>query len=138
MRYSKWTPLFSGKSWEWSTPKEVYSELDGEFHFTHDPCKLGGTLGLLEPWGTSNFVNPPYGPGLSDWFSKAILEQAAGKTSVLLVPSRTDTRWFHDYAIKYATEIRFIRGRLRFGNSTNTAPFPSMLAIFLPHMPEKL
>jgi hypothetical protein len=120
--------LFSSASDHWSTPTELYTKLNEEFNFNDDPCPLHGTGGLDRSWGSSVFVNPPYSDILL-WIKKASNEATKGKTVVLLVPSRTDTKWFHDYAMK-ATEIRFLRGRLRFGGSKNSAPFPSCLVIF--------
>ena len=85
--------------------------------------------GLEMDWGTSTFVNPPYGREIGKWTNKAVEEADKGKTIVLLIPSRTDTRWWQEDIMK-AQEIRFIKGRLKFGSATNSAPFPSALAIF--------
>lgn len=121
--------IFSSASDEWSTPKDTYDALDAEFGFNDDPCPLGGKEnGLLRSWKSPIFVNPPYSD-IKPWMEKALFESKAKKTIVLLVPSRTDTKWFHDYAMK-ASEIRFIRGRLKFGNAKNNAPFPSCIVIF--------
>jgi site-specific DNA-methyltransferase (adenine-specific) len=122
--------LFSSASEHWATPEDTYRALDAEFHFNDDPCPLGGSGGLERPWGTSTYVNPPYGRGIYDWLAKATHERLQGKTIVFLLPARTDTRWFHDIVLPQATEIRFIRGRLRFGGSKNSAPFPSMIIVF--------
>ncbi len=119
---------FSSATDNWSTPKDVYEALDAEFHFNDDPCPLNGTGGLERPWGSSTFCNPPYSK-IKDWVKKAWDESQLGKTVVLLIPSRTDTRYFHDYVMK-AKEIRFIKGRLRFGNAIQNAPFPSCVVIF--------
>lgn len=132
MNDRKWAVLGSCKSWDWSTSPDFYSALDAEFCFDHDPCKIGGTLGLLENWGRRNYVNPPYGRGLKDWFSKALLERAKGNLSVFNVPARTDTSWFHDYVLPNADEIRFVRGRLKFGAAAHGAPFPSIIVVFRP------
>ena len=76
------------------------------------------------------FVNPPYGREIVKWVEKSYLESQKENTLVvMLIPARTDTRWFHDF-IYHKAEIRFIKGRLRFGNSNNNAPFPSMIVIF--------
>lgn len=124
--------LFSSASDEWTTPEETYRALDAEFGFKDDPCPLGGNVsGLLREWGSPCFVNPPYSD-IGPWMERALLEAQAGKTVVLLVPSRTCTRWWHDYALK-ATEIRFIRGRLKFGGAKTGAPFPSAVVIFQPN-----
>lgn len=122
--------VFSSSSPHWATPSALYSELNKEFNFNDDPCPIGdGIGGLLREWGTCTYVNPPYGRSLYQWISKAYLEMTQNKTIVLLLPARTDTKWFHDFCIK-ATEIRFIKGRLKFGDAVNAAPFPSMVVIF--------
>jgi len=122
---------FLSQSIHWATPQGVYQELDAEFHFNFDPCPLGGGLidGLTVGWGSSTFCNPPYGNQIGKWTSKAVKEYEKGKNVVLLIPSRTDTRWWHSDIMK-ATEIRFIKGRLKFGQAKNSAPFPSALAIY--------
>ena len=123
--------MFSSANDNWSTPKEVYDALDKEFRFTDDPAPLHGAGGLDRGWGTCSFVNPPYSE-IKDWV-KYGYEQAigGGKTVVMLIPSRTDTRWWHEYVMK-AKEIRFIKGRLKFGGSKNSAPFPSAIVVFKP------
>ncbi len=124
--------LFTSASQHWSTPKELYDELDKEFHFNDDPCPLlsPNRVGLIRSWGSRTFCNPPYGREISHWLDKARFEnRIRGKTVVCLVPSRTDTRWWHDYCMK-ASEIRFLRGRLKFGGAKNSAPFPSAIVIF--------
>lgn len=122
---------FSSVHDNWSTPKEVYDALNAEFNFNFDPCPLGGLAdcdGLLIDWSSRNFVNPPYSR-LKEWCKKAYEESLKGKTVVMLIPSRTDTKAWHDYCMK-AQEIRFIKGRLKFGDSKNSAPFPSAIIIF--------
>ena len=138
--------LFSSGNDSWATPKSVFADLNLEFKFDFDPCplnrspKLSNTLfdseedtepfnGLTSDWGKSNFVNPPYSD-IGAWMQKAIGEYNKGKTVVMLVPSRTDTKWFHQYCLPNAKEIRFCAGRLKFGGSKNNAPFPSMVVIF--------
>lgn len=113
----------------WTTPKALYEDLDREFHFNDDPCPLHGSGGLDRPWGDSTYCNPPYGREIGKWIVKAYTEARGGKTVVLLVPSRTDTAWFQDYCLK-ADEIRFIKGRLKFGDAVNSAPFPSAVVVF--------
>lgn len=120
--------LFSSATDHWSTPKEVYDKLDSEFHFNFDPCPLHGNGGLDIDWGSRTFVNPPYS-AIKDWIKKGYETSQGGTTVVLLIPSRTDTRWWHDYVMK-AAEIRFIKGRLKFGDAKNNAPFPSCIVIF--------
>ena len=124
-------PLFSSASDRWATPKAVYNALDSEFHFDFDPCPLDGGGDGLSPlfteWrGKRVYCNPPYGPGIGEWLRRGLEATLA----VFLIPARTDTRWFHDLVLPYATEIRFLRGRLKFGDAKNSAPFPSMVVVF--------
>jgi hypothetical protein len=122
--------VFSSGNDEWTTPEATYAALDAEFHFADDACPLGGDAnGLMREWLSPCFVNPPYS-SIYRWMEKALLEFKAGKTVVVLVPSRTDTRWFHRFCL--LGEIRFIQGRLKFGGHKNSAPFPSMVVIFKP------
>lgn len=129
--------LFSQKSDEWATPQALFAELDAEFHFTLDPCATAENAkcdryftrdddGLSQSWdGETVFVNPPYSE-VAEWVKKAARSRA---TVVMLVPARTDTRWFHAYC-QAPREVRFIKGRLKFGGSLGNAPFPSMLVVF--------
>ena len=121
--------LFTSASQHWETPKELYEALDLEFHFNDDPCPLHGEGGLDRRWGTRTFLNPPYGREIGKWLFRAWEESVWGRTVVCLVPARTDTRWWHEYVMK-ADEIRFLRGRLKFGDATNSAPFPSAVVVF--------
>jgi site-specific DNA-methyltransferase (adenine-specific) len=123
--------MFKSTHDNWSTPKNVYDELDKEFHFDCDPCPLGGADGLEKEFGRVSFCNPPYSK-LKEWIKKCYEESIKGKTVVMLIPSRTDTIAFHDYVLKYAKEIRFVRGRLKFGGAKNSAPFPSAIVVFRP------
>lgn len=124
---------YSSQRVDWKTPRAVYQILDAEFRFDHDPCPGGilnwETHGLSADWGKCNFVNPPYGAALPRWMEKGYQEYLKGKVVVFLVPSRTDTRWWHDFCMK-ATEIRFVKGRLKFDDQKNSAPFPSAIIIF--------
>ena len=133
--------LFTSNSDEWATPQDVYDMLDKEFNFDLDPCATEEnhkcekyytteTDGLLKEWGGYRvFCNPPYS-NIAAWVEKAFRETRNDNTLVvLLIPARTDTRYFHDF-IYQRTEIRFIKGRLKFGDSKNSAPFPSMVVIF--------
>ena len=144
---------FSSQSDEWSTPQWLYNILDQEFGFgidvcaTQDNAKCPGYLGieqdgLMYPWSESLhtrlqpcWMNPPYSQ-LKLWVKKAYEESQKGCTVVCLIPSRTDTVAWHDYVMK--GEIRFIRGRLKFGGSENSAPFPSAVVIFRPDRPERI
>jgi len=131
--------MFSSKSDMWYTPDEFYNKLNSEFNFTLDPCASDTNFkcekyyteedeGLAQSWANEVvFMNPPYSK-VKDWIQKAY-DSRKNATVVCLVPSRTDTRWFHDYCT-YAKEIRFIKGRLKFGDSKNCAPFPSMVVVF--------
>ena len=135
--------LFSSNSDEWSTPQNIYNSLNAEFGFNLDPCATNENHkceryftkeqnGLLQNWGGGGhtvFCNPPYSC-IAKWVEKAYREaQQDNTTVVLLIPARTDTRYFHDF-IMHRSEIRFIRGRLKFSGHENSAPFPSMVVIF--------
>lgn len=135
--------MFSSKSDAWATPQKFFDELNAEFHFNLDPCADSSNAkcdkffteeddGLTKSWeGYTVFCNPPYGRNTTGkWIEKAYRESRNPNTMVVcLVPARTDTRWFHDYVIG-KSEIRFVRGRLKFGDGTSPAPFPSMVVIF--------
>jgi len=123
--------MFSSASDNWKTPNDVYNKLNNEFNFDFDPCPLNeypDFNGLEIEWGKSSFVNPPYSD-IKNWCKKAYNEHLKGKTVVMLIPSRTDTIYWHEYIMK-AKEIRFIKGRLKFGGAKNSAPFPSAIIIF--------
>lgn len=124
-------PLFTSNCDNYKTPDAVYNKLNEEFKFDFDPCPLNESPnfdGLNINWGKSNFVNPPYSQ-IAKWCKKAYEESLKNKIVVMLIPSRTDTKYWHDYIMK-AKEIRFIKGRLKFGDSKNSAPFPSCIIIF--------
>ncbi len=133
--------LYSSNSDEWDTPQDLYDALDAEFNFTLDPCadeenhKTPNYFtkeqdGLHQDWsGRRVFCNPPYSQ-IDKWVEKAFRESRQDNTLVvLLIPSRTDTRYFHNF-IYHRAEIRFVKGRLKFGESKNSAPFPSMIVVF--------
>ena len=133
--------LFSSKSDEWSTPQEVFDELDSEFSFTLDPCANNENHkcqtyyteeenGLSKSWGGERvFCNPPYSK-IGAWVRKCYEESLKdGTVVVMLIPARTDTKYFHDYILN-RSEVRFLKGRLKFGDSKNSAPFPSMVVVF--------
>ena len=136
--------MFSSKTDQWATPQHFFDELNKEFGFTLDPCADEfnhkcdlwfdkQTDGLKQNWGGQRvFCNPPYGKEISKWVEKCFAESNKENTiCVMLIPARTDTKWFHDYIYKKSNvEIRFIKGRLKFGNSKNSAPFPSMVVVF--------
>jgi site-specific DNA-methyltransferase (adenine-specific) len=145
--------MFSSKSNEWATPQDFYNKLNAEFGFTLDPCATPTTAkcssyytadddGLSKDWsGHTVFMNPPYGRKQKDWIEKAFQEgEKTGTTVVALVPARTDTKAWHNYCMK-ATEIRFIKGRLKFGQGaikTKSAPFPSAVVVFSGSPPPKV
>lgn len=123
--------LFKSASDRWATPAAVYDALNDEFRFDFDPCPLDGDGDGLSPlfcsWrGKRVFCNPPYGPGIGDWLKRG----SEAELAVFLIPARTDTRWFHEICLPFASDIRFLRGRLRFGDAVNSAPFPSMVVVF--------
>lgn len=134
--------LFSSATDEWETPQDLFDELNAEFSFTVDVCALPINAkcsrfftpeqdGLIQEWSLETcWMNPPYGRQIGKWIRKAYEESQKGATVVCLLPARTDTAWWHDYCVK--GEIRFIRGRLKFGGSKNSAPFPSAIVIFRP------
>jgi len=120
---------YKSTSNNWNTDKQLYQDLDKEFHFTFDPCpKKPKYDGLDIKWGSSNFCNPPY-DNIERWLLKGIDEWKKGKTVVFLLPVRTSRDWWHDLAMQ-ATEIRFLRGRLKFSGYKWNAGFDSVLIIF--------
>lgn len=133
--------LFSSNSDEWSTPSDVFDRLNNEFSFNLDACATDlnhkceryftqAENGLNQSWGGYRvFCNPPYS-NISEWVKKAYYESYKADTLIcLLIPARTDTRYFQEY-ILHRAEIRFIKGRLHFNNSKAGAPFPSMIVIY--------
>ncbi len=135
--------LFSSHTCEWATPTKLFAQLAGEFSFKLDVCATAQNAkchryftlrdnAIFQPWAPEVcWMNPPYGPDLPTWMKKAWEESRRGATVVCLVPARTDTAWWHDFALQ-AAEIRFIRGRLRFGETGGKATFPSVLVVFKP------
>lgn len=134
--------MFSSKSDQWSTPQDFFDRLNREFDFTLDACADANNHkcdlyfteeddGLRQSWkGHRVFCNPPYGKTVKDWVEKAYNESRDKNTMVvMLLHARTDTRWFHDFVYGKA-EIRFVRGRLKFGGQKQPAPFPSMVVVY--------
>jgi phage N-6-adenine-methyltransferase len=132
---------FSSATDMWATPMSFFKEWDAKFKFETDVCANENNAkcekfyspeqnGLLQDWTGSCWMNPPYGRGIGEWIKKAHDSAVRGATVVCLLPARTDTRWWHDYCVK--GEITFIRGRLKFGDATNPAPFPSAVVVFRP------
>jgi len=121
--------LFKSEKQNWKTPKAFYQALDSEFNFDFDPCPNNPSFnGLKIEWGNVNFINPPY-KDIKNWIKKGFEEYLKDKTVVFLIPSRTDTLYWHNYIMK-ADEIRFIKGRLKFDDQKNSAPFPSCIVVF--------
>lgn len=134
--------MYSSSSSDWETPQEFFDLLDSEFHFTLDVCasfenhkceKFFTVFedGLSQDWKKNIcWMNPPYGREIGKWLKKAVESMEQGACVVCLLPSRTDTKWWHEYVMKSATQIRFLKGRLKFGDSKNSSPFPSAVVIF--------
>ena len=135
-------PMLSSETDMWATPQDFFDKLNEEFCFTLDPCATDDNAkcsnyftkeddGLTKDWGGHTvFCNPPYGRSIKDWVKKCYEESRKKDTTVvMLIPARTDTSYFHEY-IYGKGELRFIRGRLKFGDSHNSAPFPSMVVIY--------
>ena len=133
--------MFTSDTSEWATPQDFFDKLNAEFHFTLDPCatpenaKCGKFYtkeqnGLAQDWtGETVFCNPPYGKEISAWVEKCYKHSLSGECAVMLIPSRTDTRWFHEWVYGKA-ELRFVKGRLRFNDSKGSAPFPSLVVVY--------
>lgn len=134
--------MVSSKSNEWNTPQWLFDKLDEEFNFTLDPCSNNGNAkcgkcytkkedGLKQDWSKDVvFMNPPYGGHTGEWIRKAWQESLKGATVVCLIVSSTDRSYWHEYIFPYASQIRYIRGRLKFSNADSTAPFASAIIIF--------
>lgn len=121
-----------------ATPQDFFDKMNAEFGFELDVCATAENAkcakfytkaddGLKQEWKGVCWMNPPYGREIGAWMRKANESAMGGAVVVCLVPARTDTRWWHEYAINH--EIRFIRGRLKFGNAKNSAPFPSAVVV---------
>ena len=132
---------------EWYTPKELYNKLNEEFNFTLDPCCTEKSRkcekyftkkenGLIHDWSNNNvFMNPPYGNDIKYWIEKAYLESLKDNTIVVaLIPARTDTSYWHNFIFNKASDIRFLKGRIKFekedGTLGNSAPFPSAVIVW--------
>jgi len=133
---------FSSATDLWSTPQTFFDGLSAEFGFSLDVCALPENAkcahyftpscdGLSQKWEGVCWMNPPYGREIGKWVRKAYESSLEGATVVCLLPARTDTAWWHDY-IALNAEVRFVRGRLKFGVAKNSAPFPSAIVIFRP------
>lgn len=135
--------MFSSATDMWATPQDLFDELNAEFHFTLDPCATAENAkckkfytraedGLKQDWeGETVFCNPPYGRAIYDWVKKCYTESLKpGTVVVALIPARTDTRYFHEFVYHKVKDVRFIKGRLKFGNAKHSAPFPSVIVVF--------
>lgn len=133
---------FSSKSNEWYTPQYLFDELNEKYQFTLDPCASHENAkcdkyftieddGLTKDWSKDIvFMNPPYGRNIKHWIKKAYEESVKGATVVCLIPARTDTTYWHDYIFNNAYNIKFLKGRIKFGGAVNSAPFPSAIVVF--------
>ena len=132
---------FSSKTDMWATPQAFFDKYNDIYKFDLDVCATRENAkcekyfteeddGLAQEWTGVCFMNPPYGREIIRWMKKAYESSLRGATVVCLVPARTDTKWWHEYAMM--GEIEFIRGRLKFGDAKNSAPFPSAVVIFYP------
>lgn len=133
--------MFTSNTDNWATPIKLFEELNSIYNFTLDPCSSHENHkcskyftieenGLNQCWDNEIvFMNPPYGKEIPLWIKKA--SEIKNGIVVALLPARTDTKYFHEYIyMKENVEIKFIKGRLKFGDSKNSAPFPSMIVIF--------
>lgn len=132
--------MFSSNTDQWATPQKVFDKLDAEFNFTLDVCADANNAkcfdyydkeldGLSQQWEGRVWMNPPYGRSLYAWIEKMYTESKYCEICVCLIPARTDTKYWHDFVMK-AKEIRFVVGRLKFGDADNSAPFPSAIVVF--------
>lgn len=132
---------FSSATEMWATPQDFFDKYNEKFKFETDVCASPENAkcarffdekidGLSQQWTGVCWMNPPYGRTIKHWMKKAYESSMSGATVVCLVPARTDTAWWHEYAIK--GDVEFIRGRLRFGGHKNSAPFPSAVVVFRP------
>ncbi len=131
---------FSSERDNWETPQNFFDKLNEEFGFTLDVCAEDDTAkcekyytkkddAFTKKWKGVCWMNPPYGRGIGVWLEKAYETSQNESTVVCLIPSRTDTKWWHDYVMQ-AAEIRFVKGRLKFDGHKNSAPFPSAVVVF--------
>lgn len=131
--------MFTSSTDEWEIPKNFFDELNQEFGFQLDVCATPENAkctkyftkaddGLAQKWEGVCWMNPPYCKNIRKWVRKAFESAQDGATVVCLLPARTDTKWWHEYCMK--GEVRFIRGRLKFGDAKHNAPFPSAIVIF--------
>jgi len=131
--------MFTSNTDLWATPQGFFERLNKEFSFQLDVCALPENAkcesyfspdedGLQQEWVGTCWMNPPYGREIGKWVKKAYESSLSGATVVCLLPARTDTKWWHDYCMK--GEIRLVKGRLKFGDAKDSAPFPNAVVIF--------
>lgn len=140
--------MFSSATNMWSTPQDFFDKLNAKFRFETDVCATNENTkcdrwytpemdGLSRNWNGVCWMNPPYGRGIGAWIEKAYKSaRDNGATVVCLIPARIDTRWWHDYCMK--GEITYIKGRLKFGDARDSAPFPSAIVVFRPTVEDAL
>lgn len=136
--------MFSSATDDWATPQDFFDKLNREFKFEVDVCASASNAkaptffdkeanGLAQDWRGVCWMNPPYGRGIDAWMRKGYTSaRENGATVVCLVPARTDTKWWHDYAAR--GEVFFVPGRLRFGDAKHNAPFPCAVVVFRPQV----
>lgn len=143
--------MFTSASEEWGTPSDFFEMLDAEFGFTLDVCaspenaKVSSFFtkdddGLNQPWKGTCWMNPPYGRAIGSWIEKAAKEAVHGATTVCLIPARTDTAYWHNVVLRFAEEVRFVRGRLHFEGASDkghNAPFPCAVVVFYGHSDDR-
>lgn len=134
--------MFSSATDMWATPQDFFDKLHAHFRFETDVCAIPSNAkcanfytpeddGLRQEWKGVCWMNPPYGRAIGSWVEKAYRDaKKNGATVVCLLPARVDTRWWHDYCAK--GEVYFVKGRLKFGDSRDSAPFPSAVVVFRP------
>lgn len=133
---------FKSKTVEWPTPLELFAPLNDEFGFDVDVAATAENAkcakfwtkednGLVQPWGKRNWMNPPYGKDVPKWLARALDESKRGNTTVCLIPARTNTVWFHDLCLNEA-EVRFVKGRPKFGDADHGLPLPLAVVIYRP------
>ena len=140
--------MFSSKTDLWATPQDFFDKLDKVFRFETDVCAMNDNAkclnfytpeqnGLEQEWKGVCWMNPPYGREIGAWIEKAYKSaKQNGATVVCLIPARVDTRWWHDYCSK--GEVHFVKGRLKFGDSKDSAPFPNAVVVFRPTVADAL
>lgn len=140
--------MFSSETDQWETPQDFFNKLDDVFRFDIDVCADSKNAktelfytktddGLTHEWFGTCWMNPPYGREIQKWVEKAYKSaKQNGATVVCLLPARVDTKWWHEYCKK--GEIYFVKGRLKFGKATNSAPFPSAVVVFRPKIEDAM